>query len=310
MSISLLRHLYWKLRYSNRFDFIRMSLGISARARRCAPYWKRHLNTSKGFVNSNLHSADTDRPDAAAVLGSGHLLDVDLTTLLERYEYIDLYDANPVCQTAHVHHLSSTEDLARVGFIECDLTGCIDSWTEGLSSFLTHHRPDNTHVDLCQHIQHLKAPQRRLERDYAIVISLNLLSQIPIYWRDRVQHLLKRYWRLDSDDNGFYHRPLQTAIESSMAALQKAHLELIFQSAAERVLLIFDDAFWYYLADDFRWQRSEAVYIDVRGMNGYELIDERSWWWDIAPPGVEQADYGCVHSVCAQAFQRTGATSK
>ncbi len=62
-------------------------IAIRHRALRCRSAWEGHLQASKAFLNRNLPQGRH-----VAVLGSGHLHDVDLEYLIERFQRVTLVD--------------------------------------------------------------------------------------------------------------------------------------------------------------------------------------------------------------------------
>ena len=67
-------------------------IAIRHRALRCRSAWEGHLQASKAFLSRNLPQGRH-----VAVLGSGHLHDVDLEYLIERFQRVTLVDiAHPV----------------------------------------------------------------------------------------------------------------------------------------------------------------------------------------------------------------------
>jgi hypothetical protein len=67
-------------------------IAIRHRALRCRSAWEGHLQASKAFLKRNLPQGRH-----VAVLGSGHLHDVDLEYLIERFQRVTLVDiAHPV----------------------------------------------------------------------------------------------------------------------------------------------------------------------------------------------------------------------
>lgn len=63
-------------------------IAIRHRAARCRSEWQKHLEASREFVTRNLPAGNQ-----VAVLGSGHLNDVDLRILKKKFERVTLVDA-------------------------------------------------------------------------------------------------------------------------------------------------------------------------------------------------------------------------
>jgi hypothetical protein len=292
-------------RYPQFRDFISMGLGIEARHRRCQKYWAPHLNLCKQFQMRSLE--DFDGGQAAAVLGAGRLLDIDNNLVARKFCTIDLYDADPAI-------LRSKQKIAglagRRADIKCyieDLTGCMSDWTGKLNSLLTRGRHDKD--ALIKFFQDLNTgPGQMLHQAYQVIFSVNLLSQVCIYWRDRVHECLSKAWGLEADDQGNYEAPVQIALEGSMAKLQIQHLELLNATRADRIVLITDRYFHYYVHEQANWMTEPALWLNNQDisvlMPDYRVYDSSSWFWHIAPQDVEQKEYGSIHEVIATAFRK------
>jgi hypothetical protein len=129
------------------------------------------------------------------------------------------------------------------------------------------------------------------------VVSLNILSQIPIYWRERALKLLKKVapHLVGADD------ALSSVVEAELsrhaALLQHEHLQQITSLGRRLIVVISDVEFYYYQRHEAQWQVEPALYgIDLPSIPGQVRL-ARSWLWHIAPQGVEQDDYGVIHKV-------------
>lgn len=277
-----------------------MGLGIEARYLRCKPYWKRHLLLSQEFQRQHLK--DVPVGSSIAVLGAGRLLDVDLQSLARHFSEIRLYDADPTVAPVWKRAGAELENPSCLVLVLEDLTGSLTEWTGELRDFLKDGKP---RIEaLAALLRSLRASPLELSAVDAIV-SLNLLSQISIYWRDRVSSMLDTYWKLQSNEHGEFEELVQQALQDSMRELEESHVRQLAESGAARVLLIYDDLFMYYLRDSSEWQCEDALRVSANvALPGYVESAVDSWFWHIAPQGVEQAEYGVIHRVQARAFRR------
>jgi hypothetical protein len=297
--MSILSFLRARIQNPGARDFADMGLGIEARYLRCKPYWKRHLLLSQEFQRRHLEEVQVG--GAVAVLGAGRLLDVDLPSLARHFTEIRLYDADPTVVPVWKR---AGESLAKpsclVPVLE-DITGSLTAWTHGVRDFLKESKPQIG--DLVALLRSLRASPSEIGGVDALV-SLNLLSQISIYWRDRVSNMLDTYWKLQSNEQGEFEEPIQHALQDSMRELEQSHLRQIAESGAARVLMIYDDLFMYYLRDRSDWQCEDALRVSADvALPGYVESAADSWFWHIAPQGIEQAEYGVIHRVRARAFR-------
>jgi hypothetical protein len=292
-------------RYPNFRDFISMGLGIEARHKRCQKYWAAHLDLCKQFQRQALE--DLPAGGAVAILGAGRLLDVDIDLVTKKFSAVDLYDADPKVLRSKSQLLKSNSKISVRCFVE-DVTGCLADWTAQLKQILIEH-PGNLKVLTNFFIDLNASTKYRLHSQYQAILSVNLLSQICLYWRDRVHQLLSQTWGFETDDQGNYEGPVQEALEESMAKLQAQHLDLLSSAQSDRILLITDRYFHYYTSDQAPWMTEPALWIpnaETRiELQDYEVIESSSWLWHIAPQGIEQEDYGSIHEVIASAFKKS-----
>lgn len=305
MSTGLLSYLYLLLRYPRARDFLRMGVGIESRQLRCAEAWRRHLHFSKQF-QAEAFNKDQGRDLTLSILGAGRLLDVNLRGALEKYARIALYDADPGVLSTWKRQVGALGAKGRVDFHLTDLTGSLDIWTASLKLFLksAQIRGPAALAEFLSSYRTGRSPIAELHCD--TLVSLNLLSQIPIYWRDRVHEMVKKAWGIDMDASGQYEPELQSALDHTMKALEVQHLELLAASTARRVILITDVFFFYYRKDLSPWQCEPALSLDEeqRIPRGFNVTRKDSWLWHLAPQGIEHPDHGELHEVHAWELER------
>ena len=292
-----------KLLNPGREDFISMGLGIEARAERCIDFWRPHLTCTKEFQRRQIESLDGS--PTVSVLGAGSLLDIDTAMLKEKFSKISLFDANPLAKRAWRKFSRALDRDQEIDFSFEDVTSSLDFWTESLKDFLYRNRSTDT-GKLANFLASLQCCD--LESDWQhsdVIFSVNLLSQIPVYWRDRVHTIIKKYWNLDTDEDGRYDEALESSLEYTMRELQQNHLARISSSDAKLVVIISDVRFMYYMKDHSRWRITPALYLpNELKLNRFRLCDKSQWFWHIAPQDVEQSHHGVIHDVGAWAFLR------
>lgn len=269
-----------------------MGAGIDARYARCGAYWAKHIELCKTFQRLALSAAP--RLSTVAVLGAGRLYDVDAALLLSKFDHVRLYDADPAAASSWRKGPLSGAEAHCV-----DLTGCFDEWR---SAF----RPAGRSPEaLAESMARLSSPDPSGTIETAdCVLSLNLLSQIPLYWRDHVEDLASRLG-IARDARGAYPEPLEGALLDSMRRLQAQHLTLLGASAARYVLLVSDTEFMYYRKDSPHWQVEKALLEPLTILEeSFDSERADSWLWHIAPQDVEQPGYGQIHRVGAWSFSR------
>jgi hypothetical protein len=298
--MKLLSYYRARFQYPQFKDYVDMGLGIEARYLRCKPYWKRHLELSKGFQSGACSEQNVS--GKIAILGAGRLFDVPLDSLAKRFSEISLFDADPIAERSWDRSKRNLpRDCRLFGFLE-DVTDTVDEWTARIKNFLETHRRDLK--SLAEFLDSLKVGTK-VFRNYDAIVSLNLLSQIGIYWRDRVEQSVAVRWLTDTDESGKFPEPLQSALSRSIERLERQHLDALSQSAASLVVLIYDTHFLYYTKDKAPWLAEPSLKIssDIP-LSGYDQCANDTWFWHIAPQGIEYPDYGIIHQVCAKAFKR------
>jgi hypothetical protein len=257
-------------------DYSRMGAGIAGRYERCALWWKPHLELTRKFISSSL------RPSKKiAVLGAGRLLDIDIHEVLKCCEEVHLFDLDPGA-VAVWRAVVPERDRARVMFRCEDVTSCIREWSSQL-------RRDVGVGNGNGFFTQRKTPAPFwVEEEFDGVISLNLLGQIPLYWRDRAIGLL-----------GPFLEQQCSPLEESMGDLQVAHLKAVTCGPSWSVI-ISDTDYYYYVQPASTWDEETALHSTASGVwdeIAKGAIKHESWWWHIAPQFVERQEYGEIHRV-------------
>jgi hypothetical protein len=292
------------LRFPNRRDYIRMTLGIRNRSKKMSQFWAPHLKLTRAFVNSNLEIVSGDQKiKEVVVLGAGSLLDLDCTTLDSYPHRIRLVDVDPTVKKYNRSLFPQARSAGRYSWQTADVTGVMDSWTAELKKFIR--RAPNIY-DVCEFFKKLSLvrPQVSITEE-SCVVSLNLLGQLGVYWRDRALSILKQeLGYLDSQGN--LKSEIDEAVSWSVKTLEQGHFEML--QAARFVILITDARYYYYRKDTAIWQDEEALTIsDVKAKfinQGFAALNFNSWLWHISPQGLGDPDYGEIHEVHAYAFRR------
>ncbi|WP_375463604.1 hypothetical protein [uncultured Methylobacterium sp.] len=143
-----------------RLGYLRESVSLHARSRRCRAAWAPHLAAARAVVRASI--ADLERRERAVILGSGLLDDVPLADLAATFARVVLVDA--------VHPWPARRQVRRhanVGLATADLGGTA-RWLLGRGPIAA-----DPLAEFCA------------GADY--VLSANLLSQLPILPIDRFE---------------------------------------------------------------------------------------------------------------------------
>ena len=176
---------------ARRMGFLRASIGLQSRHRRCREAWAPHLHRSRDCLEQSALQAPGD--GTALVLGSGLLLDVPIEALSRHFREVLLVDVVHLPQVRW-----QVRGMRNVRLLEADLTGCIEALQAGASAPVAVEAATSA-------VRALGAPQLRW------VASVNLLSQLhllPVEW-------MQRRWPALSP----------RALEQWARGVERAHLE-------------------------------------------------------------------------------------
>lgn len=259
-----------------------MGRAIEDRGIRCAGWWEPHLRCTREFLERGVPASKK-----VAVFGAGRLLDLNLKRLLERCEVVHLFDADPGCMRAW-RAAAGKEFGKRVVPRIVDLTECLDEWSHGLAR--------SARVGtLAEYLTSREAPIPSWSGEgFEGIISLNMLGQIPLYWRDRVLTGKSELSDVEAE-----------ALMRCMGRLQAAHAEGIAQLQPTWAAIITDTEYYFYDVDQPEWRVESAVF-DEKTRDMLRLRPEsrtprsESWLWHVAPQFIESDVEGEIHRVEAR----------
>jgi len=259
-----------------------MGRGIQARYARCKEWWDPHLDCTRDFISRNLRTSQK-----VLIVGAGRLLDLDLARVLEKSKEVHLYDADPACRAAWQQSAGGafgSKVKAHIG----DCTDVFDTWSQGLQQAIRT-------PDLSSYLHSCQAPVPAWSSaGFDGIISLNLLGQIPIYWRDRVLQVKSR---LNEEESA--------ALAASMGVLQVAHLQGVLAGSQAWSIVVTDTEYYFYQSDSSHWRIEQALYGGSEELLRGPYADggrSESWFWHVSPQFVECDDEGEIHRV--EAFSR------
>lgn len=227
---------------ARRLGYLRESIATAARARRCAAAWAEHLRRCRELI---LAEAPGGR--CLRLLGAGLLHDLPLAELAARYGRLELVDwvfapATRRQLRCHPHVLA----------IEQDVTGIA-------AALRAARTPDAVEALLA-------SPEPG--EDPELVISLNLLSQLPLL---PLEHLARAFPGVAED-----------RLNAWGLRLMERHLQRLEQAPA--ALLLADAA-----QEDRDGAGTLLARRDYGAHFGYGSRAIAAWDWSLAPPG-ERAD--------------------
>ncbi len=162
-------------------DFIKQSIGIFFRKKKYKSGWDTHLKNSSDFVYNNLIGASR-KYDAITILGSGRLY--DFPTGLECKNFICV-DRDPLSIFSYPNKKTKNSSL-----ILYDVSSLLDIWIVSLVQ--TNHSSID---DFLIHLKNIQIEHKLLSKNFCfkskLTVSLNLISQIPVYWQDQVFRIIE-----------------------------------------------------------------------------------------------------------------------
>jgi hypothetical protein len=152
-------------RILNRLDYYNYQHGFIMRHLKQGTGWDNHLEKCRSFI---LRSLEIHKPEKVTVLGSGWLLELPLTEMLEKVDNISLVDI--------VHPPEVVQQVSKMPGVELiteDVSGGLiyEIWrkTSGISIPGKHYSLENIII-----------PDYMPSFDPGMVISLNILSQLEV----------------------------------------------------------------------------------------------------------------------------------
>lgn len=234
------------------FGHLKESISLLAREKRCQKTWSTHRASCKQFINAELKNARHN--ESILVLGSGPLHEIPIEILAKTFKRVVLVD---------IVHLKTTKKsvahLINVEFIDHEIT-------EVEEALRIHKKLED------------KIPTKFLDQDWGLVLSVNVMSQLPLHLETFIHKKLK---------NSF----TEPNVEAFLRSVTKNHLSYL-QSFQTNVLLITD-------AQTFYYDKNEKI---LQTDNNYEhlILPEPSeqWNWNVAPIPEFQKDVGMKMRVC------------
>ncbi|MCB0345012.1 MAG: hypothetical protein KDD66_07835 [Bdellovibrionales bacterium] len=287
--------------------FLVSGLAIERRRKRLAQFWDPHLENSKNFQKSCIKSGA--QGESLAVLGAGRLYDVALEDLADAFTDISLFDADPQCLRYWKRASKMLPPHSQFSFHIGDITCVLLPRLHALRSHLSKSESWDQALDYLAASPDLQMtpPSAFLSHDeFDAVLSINLLSQLPVYWQHIVETELKTTFGakhvLQNEEHWL------AAFIPSAKSLVEQHLRDLRASGARFILVITDYRYEHYYRDD----SGNEVTEQIDALLGHEILDQLAlqelfpnydaqygaeWDWHIAPLGRDRNQVGERHKV-------------
>ncbi len=223
--------------------------GILRRRKKYYPHWETHLERCKEVQADWVK----DHPEMKEVqiLGAGHLLDVNPEILFSENRKVVLVDADRQCSKSWNRYIQKYPHLQPR---QLEVTGVIERWLflvkEALAGNVKISKEKRFGLVLELLSTALPEPDLKglllqtMTPSKTGILSLNLLSQIPIVWRETILMLLKR--DLGSTFVEKNEARLLEVLSHSCQMLVKSHLKQLAHTEAASFLVITDVEFVNY----------------------------------------------------------------
>lgn len=240
------------LKEAKSFGHLIESISLLSREKRCQKTWATHRASCKQFIAAELKNAR--HYDSILVLGSGPLHEIPIELLSKTFKRVVLVD---------IVHLKSTKKsvlhLTNVEFVEHEITEIEEAL--------------RVHKELKD-----KVPAKFLNEDWGLVLSVNVMSQLPLHLESFIFKKLK-------------HKFTPTQVDAFLKSVTQNHLTYL-KSFHANVILITDTQTFYY-------DKNEKV---IQTDNNYEHLSlpnpSLEWNWNVAPIPEFQKDVGMKMRVC------------
>jgi hypothetical protein len=259
MLFEALRHFFTRApRHVKGLGFLRESIAIEAREKRCPSYWQPHLDKTKSLILEDAQKRIGR--GRVIVLGAGNLLDVPLDRLTGMGEQIDLVDILFLRRAKR-----RVRPYENATLISKDITGMAEffwQWSKMPERYMLPPVIEPDFSDLA---------------DAGLVISLNILSQLPLPYSVWME---KNQWNDGNEDF------LDKIMTRHVNALIKLRVPVLMIADIEHL----------YLEDNEVIGRHSALPKD------FSHAPFATWDWDIAPKGEADKNIAIRHSVGAWHF--------
>jgi hypothetical protein len=242
-----------QLSVAKTFGHLAESISLLSREKRCRKNWAPHRNQCKHFIKDHLKEAL--HFDSILVLGSGPLHEIPIEILAHTFKKVVLVD---------IVHLQTTKTslahLKNLTFIEHDITE-IEAIVQKEGQLID------------------KVPQAFLNENWGMVLSVNIMSQLPLHLNSYIKKRLKNKFS-------------EVQVKNFLEAITRNHL-VYLKSFHCPSLLITDTQTEYY-------DKNESILETDINYTHLDLPTAiESWYWNVAPIPELQKDVGMKMLVAA-----------
>lgn len=217
------------------FGHLAESIALRSKEKRCRKNWMPHREACKNFIIQHCNPIKNKK--TAVVLGSGPLHEIPIEWLSQNFKKVILVD---------IIHLQSTKKsvahLTNLIFIEHDISELEAPLSKG------DFKP--------------RIPVKKFADDCSVVISANLLSQIPLHLERYIDSKLKKINLFDKEAY------LEASCSNHLLYLQSFSCPALLYCDRERL---------------YKDSKGEVIEKEQGLPDLSHLTPEREWMWDVSP---------------------------
>lgn len=221
--------------------------------------WSHHLSKSKSVIKDFTEKYSLSSKDIS-ILGCGSLFDLPESLLAgspSREKQLNrrilfLHDANPHCvrdwNTAQRKNRSNNPNSPFLNGTLIDVSGILEIWGDYLIHQLSHNYSFKEMIEIIKEISNNYALKKNLKRSFikaSLNISLNILSQIPVYWQNLVFNLLRKKFGDKKCKEEEYS--ILSALLPSSTYLITSHLNELVPERKNQTSLVLTDINYHYI---------------------------------------------------------------
>lgn len=270
------------------------------------PLWQNHLATTKQCVQQWVNKIT--QPDELNILGAGSLLDLDLKKVSTNIKKIILTDASSFCVSEWKKQSKKLTDIPL--FVIQDITGVLLHWYQCMIQKESENIDE--YIDFIKRLPISIPPLENFFISSTNILSLNLLSQLPIYWQDVVFTFLRK--KFGSRKVDMHKEYILNAVCQCGIAMINAHFRGILPKKVSQKTLLITDLYYFF---DLQIRENDISFIGSQilphisqqaqrppiehndALFGFDLETEistlrkgfnfflsKAWIWEIVPKGT------------------------
>jgi hypothetical protein len=241
-----------------------MGLGIKQRYKNNEKQWDNHHKLAHSFICKALSEIDNNKSKSILILGCGRLYDFPVAQL-DNFKSVTIVDADPLALFVAKHKLKKLSDIS-VNAICLDVSSVVDKFDKSIDD-----------------LPEVPIGGAGLE-PHDVVVSLNLLGQIPLYFFDRIE---KFNLNFNQDDLLKFSDQLQTQ-----------HIAGVVKLARNKAIFIYDKTFFFIEPDKPAWQEVSATTEEVFLPYIDKCKHYDKWYWSVE----QNKGQGAIHLIEARSF--------